>query len=96
METKEVFTKDVDEKWNYVDNDQDVLLAMNVDGNIRFVMANVECVMATYCPTHGPSFPNHVRCGGKLERDVPINFPPPKRVALFLSWYEDGDLNGDD
>ena len=38
METKEVFTKDVDEKWNYVDNDQDVLLAMNVDGNIRFVM----------------------------------------------------------
>ena len=84
--------------YNYYDEDDDVLFVLKDGaGGFHYVLANIEHVMVS--DTDIPENANqsaiqmHLRSGA-VRRNVPIDYPHQRRVALFLRLYEEVDKSG--
>jgi len=84
--------------YNYYDEDDDVLFVLDDgSGGFNFIIANVEHAMVSDTDVPPNATQNaiqmHLRSGA-VRRNVPINYPHQRRVALFLRLYEEVDNSG--
>ena len=91
-------SKDDTDIYDYYDEDDDVLFVEKLPtGEVKYVLANVEHVVVSNSDVPASAtqhqLQQHIRAGS-FRREVPLNYPHQRRVALYLRFYEEADNKG--